>query len=66
MTVAQFTSDWNNVFELKITVGDIKKPTQLFLLDALQMFLTNIGIDCDKLKAKVIWKYYTQAEPLKM
>lgn len=56
MTVVQFTSDWNNVFELKISVGDIKKPTQSFLLDALQLFLTSIHIDCDKLKAKVNMK----------
>ncbi|KAG4078791.1 hypothetical protein HA402_015381 [Bradysia odoriphaga] len=66
MALTQFTSDWNESFELKISVGDIKKPTQSFLYGVLDFFLGTIHIDCDKMKAKMderhfkIWvvKYY--------
>lgn len=54
MALTQFTDDWNASFELKITVGDIKKPTQSLLIEIFEMFLARNHIDCDKLKAKVI------------
>lgn len=54
MALTQFTDQWNQTFDLKITVGDIKKPTQSFLTEIFEMFLTLNHIDCNKLKAKVI------------
>lgn len=56
MALNQFTSDWNETFDLKITVGDIKKPTQSFLFEVLDFFLSISHIDCDLLKVKV-WSF---------
>ncbi|XP_037040004.1 ankyrin repeat domain-containing protein 18A-like [Bradysia coprophila] len=66
MALNQFASDWNDSFELKISVGDIKKPTQSFLCGILDFYLGTIHIDCDKMKATMgerhfkIWlvRYY--------
>lgn len=54
MTLSEFVNEWNIVFELKITLAQAKKPTHSFIFEVLQFFLTNIRIDCVRLKANVI------------
>lgn len=50
----KLVEDWNKVFSFKISGPELQQPTQSFLFDALQCFLTNIHIDVNKVKMKMM------------